>query len=96
MGSFIARQPNGKYCRFSSVVDTVTHINMDYENYVKLIMSRGYCREYAENEAKDVFDNYLQDFDVVLKDFRPINNTKEEFNKLVEKMKDPNGEYEEV
>ena len=28
MGAFIAKQPNGLYCRFSTVVDCVTHYDM--------------------------------------------------------------------
>ena len=28
MGAFISKQPNGLYCRFSTIVDTITHYNM--------------------------------------------------------------------
>lgn len=31
MGAFIARQPNGLLCRYSTIVDSVTHINMTEE-----------------------------------------------------------------
>lgn len=41
MAGFIAKQPNGLYCRFSSVVDTITHDNMTFDDYVKVIMERG-------------------------------------------------------
>lgn len=47
MGGFIAKQPNGKYCRFSSVVDCPTHINMTFEDYVKVIMERAYNSGYV-------------------------------------------------
>lgn len=43
MGAFVAKQPNGLYCRFSSVVGTITDYNMtekDYKNYVKLGTAR--------------------------------------------------------
>ena len=33
MGSFIARQPNGLLCRFSSIVECVTHFNFTDEDY---------------------------------------------------------------
>ena len=31
MGAFICKQPNGKYCRFSTVVDSITDYNMTEE-----------------------------------------------------------------
>ncbi len=34
MGRQIIKQPNGKYCIFSSVVDNVTHYNMDVEDII--------------------------------------------------------------
>ena len=34
MGSFIAQQPNGLYCRFSTIIDTVTHYNMIKDDYI--------------------------------------------------------------
>ncbi len=45
MGAFIARQPNGLLCRFSTVVDTVTHYNMTEEEYIEM------CAEKAKKEA---------------------------------------------
>jgi len=36
MGAFIARQPNGLLCRFSSVVDCVTDYNMTEEEYIEM------------------------------------------------------------
>lgn len=34
MGSFISKQPNGKYCRFSTIIDTVTDYNFTAEEYI--------------------------------------------------------------
>ena len=45
MGSFIARQPNGLLCRFSTVVDCVTHWNMTDEQYIAM------CVEKARQRA---------------------------------------------
>ena len=53
MGSFVCKQPNGKYCRFSTVVDTVTDYDMTEEDYVEL------CKEKAEEEAWDVLKTIL-------------------------------------
>ena len=46
MGAFIARQPNGLLCRWSSVVDNLTHYNMTEEDYIE------YCAECAREEAR--------------------------------------------
>jgi alpha-glucosidase (family GH31 glycosyl hydrolase) len=36
MGQQIIKQPNGKYCLFSSVIDNVTHYDMTKEEIVKV------------------------------------------------------------
>lgn len=82
MASFIARQPNGKLCRFSTMVDTVTHINMTEEDYIEL------CAERGREEARDVLKNYIQPFNMVKDRFVPNNNTVEEFNELLKEMGD--------
>ena len=96
MGGFIAKQPNGKYCRFSTVVDCPTHINMTFEDYVKVIMERGYQEWKAREEAQDIIDNYLYPFEAVIEYFTPNNMTQKEFEKYIEKMKEPDGKYEET
>jgi len=85
MGSFISKQPNGLYCRFSSVVDTITHYNMTFEDYVNDVqMGRyGRNREEAEREAKDTIEHYLRPFQEVIDRFMPNNMTKKEFNKII-------------
>ena len=45
MGAFIAKQPNGLYCRYSEVVDNITHHNMTEEEYIEL------CADRARREA---------------------------------------------
>lgn len=46
MGSFICRQPNGLICRFSSVVDCPTHVNLTEEGYID------YCKEKGKDDAE--------------------------------------------
>ena len=89
MGSFISRQPNGLLCRFSSVVDTVTHYNMTEQDYID------YCVEKAVEEAKDVLANYVRPFDLVKKRFLPYNISIEEFEKMLLEMGDKEGLGEE-
>lgn len=83
MAGFIVKQPNGLYCRFSTVVGTVTNWNMTEEDYVRVLMMRGYDGTQAAIEAREVIEDYLQPFSEVLKCFRPINNTVEEFTEWV-------------
>lgn len=62
MGAFIARQPNGLLCRFSTIVDTITHYNMSEEDYiVDVQMGRyGRNRQSAEIEAKDTIEHCMR------------------------------------
>ena len=88
MGSFIARQPNGLYCRFSSVVDTVTNYNMTVNDYINdvLIFKYGYSEDKAKLEADDIIKNHLRPFSDVVERFIPNNQNLEEFNLLLEEM----------
>lgn len=94
MPGIICKQPNGKYCRYSTVVDCPTHINMTFNDYVKVIMERGYQEWKAREEADDIIKNYLQDFDETMNRFIPNNMTRKEFDIVLKKMKDANGKYE--
>lgn len=76
MAGFISKQPNGLYCRFSSVVDCPTHWNMTREDYINMKMQE------AKEEAEDVLDNHLKPFELVLESFRNNNMTDKEFNKF--------------
>lgn len=76
MAGFISKQPNGLYCRFSSVVDCPTHWNMTREDYINMKMQE------AKEEAEDVLDNHLKPFELVLESFRNDNMTNKEFTKF--------------
>lgn len=80
MGAFISKQPNGKYCRFSTVVDTVTHCNMTEDEYIEM------CVERAKEEARDVLANHTKPFEWVIDYFYPNNATREEFAKILKEM----------
>ena len=77
MGAFVSKQPNGLYCRFSSVVDCPTNYNMTAEEYIEL------CAEQAREEAKWVLENHLYPFQLVVDRFRPMNMTQDEFDQLL-------------
>lgn len=87
MGAFIFKQPNGRYGRFSTIVDCPTHFNMTREDYVELLMERnGYNRKRAEEEADDIFAHYLKPYSECLDSFVDNNMTNEEFQDIRYKM----------
>lgn len=49
MAGFVSKQPNGLYCRFSSVTDCPTAWNMTREDYINMKMQE------AKEDAEDVF-----------------------------------------
>jgi len=62
MGAYWAKQPNGKYCRFSSVVDGVTHYNKTASQVI------GYYVRKAKEEALYDLEHRVKDFDCVIED----------------------------
>lgn len=80
MGAFIARQPNGLLCRFSSIVDTITHYNMTDEEYIE------YCAENAREEARRYLENHVKPFRLVIQYFVPNNCSVEDFNNYLKEM----------
>lgn len=83
MPAFICKQPNGLYCRFSTVVDTVTNYNMTIDDYVNI------CIEKAKKEAIDTIKNYLQPFEIIENSFIDNNMSKKEFEEILKKMNEP-------
>lgn len=87
MSKFIAKQPNGLYCRFSTVVYSITHYNMTFDDYVELLMKLyGKNRRVAEKEAEDTIKNYMIPFQEVIDSFLPYKNTEEEFRYQLKEM----------
>jgi hypothetical protein len=90
MAGFIVQQPNGRYCRFSTVVDCPTHINMTKEDYVNYLMdAHKWERAEAEQEANIVLTYYVRPFRWLDEYFREENMTKEKFEEYKKKMHDP-------
>ncbi|PAD70866.1 hypothetical protein CHH83_01310 [Bacillus sp. 7586-K] len=82
MSGFIAKQPNGLYCRFSTVVDCPTHWNMTREDYLNNVT--GTVRNRDEGEI--IFRDHLQSFSEVIERFVPNNMTQIEFDELARLM----------
>lgn len=82
MGAFISKQPNGLYCRFSTVVDCPTHWNMTEEDYIEM------CAERAREEARETITRHLRPFEMVKEYFNPMNMTETEFERILKEMGD--------
>ena len=80
MAGFIAKQPNGLYCRFSTVVSCPTHWNMTAEDYIE------YCKQRAEEEARRILENELRSFDMIIDRFYPGEMSEEEFESILKAM----------
>lgn len=61
MAVMIIKQPNGLYCRYSSIVDTITHYNFTKEEYLNNITGTVPNRE----DGIDILENYLHSFEEV-------------------------------
>ena len=82
MPGFVSRQPNGKLCRFSTIIDTVTHYNMADEEYIQL------CVDDARAQAKRTIESNLRPFEDVKNYFRPTNMPNAEFDEMLKAMGD--------
>ena len=83
MAGFVVQQPNGLFCRFSTITDCPTHYNMTAEDYIKV------CQERAADEARDVLENYIKPFSWLEDYFYPNNMSEEEFKEILKKMERP-------
>lgn len=89
MAGFVAMQPNGRYCRFSTVVDCPTHCNMTEKDYLKNVT--GTVKNALD--GMDVLKNYLRSFEEVVEYFKPENMSQERFDELLEIMKSEPTKY---
>lgn len=87
MGAFIVKQPNGKYARFSTIIDCITDYNMTEKDYINL------CVERAREEAKDILENHIRPFDCIFDYFCPNNLSYSEF---IEQLKEMGATEEQI
>lgn len=79
MAGIIAKQPNGLYCRISTIIDAPTHSNMTKQDYIDL------CVEEAKREAESLL-GVCYDFDRALSYINygdNTNMTNEEYQKFI-------------
>lgn len=77
---FIAKQPNGKYCEFSTIIGTVNEYNMTAEEYIEK------CAERARCAARLELKEFVMPFSEVKDNFVPTTQTYEEFNEVLKAM----------
>ena len=91
MGAYYAKQPNGLYCRFSTVVDSVTHWNITKEQAINMQLGYLDVTPAEQKIREDMFDKRLKPFETIKKDFTAANDTIEEFQDLLKEMGDTEG-----
>jgi hypothetical protein len=80
MGAFICRQPNGKLCRFSTVIDTITDYNMTDEEYIEM------CADRAREEARHTLEHRIKPYRWIDDYFSPSNMTYDELEFIKRRM----------
>lgn len=96
MGAWYFKQPNGKYGRFSTVVDTVTHWNLTKEELHQEMIDRFGKYDFDVQNFEDFvnqsgiyegrnFGFYLHEFEDVLHDMTSSNETTESVQEWLEK-----------
>jgi hypothetical protein len=106
MGAMICKQPNGKYARYSSIVDDFTDINMTEYDYIQLCVKQAI--ENAVSEAEQTLQHRTRKIEEAIEDWRlvhldnecvhPEDKLKEEehLKWLMDQMTNPNADWKEL
>jgi len=84
MAGVIFKQPNGLYCRVSTIVDCPTHWNMTEEEYVSMASYR-----QSLDTSLNILKYHAKPFDQIRDYYCPNNMTENEFEELIKKMEIP-------
>jgi hypothetical protein len=85
MSNQIIKQPNGKYCIFSSIVDNVTHFDMSVENIIEL----------WANEEKKKIEKAVKGIVAALEvDAKPYFQFTKSYEDMISTIKEIHGEKE--
>lgn len=84
MGRFVARQPNGRLCIFSTSVDTVIYYDLTDDDYIELKAQE--AREKAQYDLAS--RGFIKPFSAIKEMFSPNNMSQEEFDSLCKKMEE--------
>lgn len=93
MGAIFYKQPNGRYCRYSTVVDCVTDYNMNKYDIIKLFVEDAIDRaeEFINNEKNfHKFEELTEKYENLAPDEEPLGEmTVNEFKNLKKQMEEP-------
>ena len=74
--AFVVKQPNGRYCRFSTVTSCPSHYNMTEEDYLRI----------NPHEGDLVLKNHLKPFVWVIESFSDANMEHIDFLRILANM----------
>jgi hypothetical protein len=93
MGAIFYKQPNGRYCRYSTVVDCVTDYNMSKYDIIKLFVEDAIdsAEEFIDNEKNfHKFEELTEKYEDLGPDEEPLGEmTVNEFKNLKKQMEEP-------
>lgn len=93
MGTIFYKQPNGRYCRYSIVVDCVTDYNMSKYDIIKLFVEDAIDRaeEFINNEKNfHKFEELTEKYEDLGPDEEPTGEMSvKEFEKIRKHMEEP-------
>jgi hypothetical protein len=95
MGNQIIKQPNGKYCIFISIVDSVTYYNMTENELIKVSVKEAKSTIVKEvkviinqlKKGEKPYHQFTMNYEEMLQEIKTIINEKEmlEIKELIEK-----------
>lgn len=93
MGAIFYKQPNGRYCRYSTVVDCVTDYNMNKYDIIKLFVEDAIdSAEKFINDEKNFhnFEELTEKYEDLGPDEEPLGEMSvKEFEKIRKCMEEP-------
>ena len=93
MGAIYYKQPNGRYCRYSTIVDRVTDYNMTEDDILKLFVEGAIdsAREFIKNKKNfHKFEELTEKYENLAPDEEPLGEmTVDEFKNLKKQMEEP-------
>jgi hypothetical protein len=85
MGVQIIKQPNGKYCIFSSIIDSITHCNMDEQDIINELAEKE--KMVIEKQVKEIiiklnkgekpYFQFTKNYDEMIETIEKIHGIKE-------------------
>lgn len=87
MSRMIIKQPNGKYCVFSSVVDNVIYHNVSADDIIEI-----YTNEYKEEIKEKISETIKQLED----DKNPYHQFTKSYTEMIKTIQDTHGESEAI